>query len=46
MATQLVNDDHIVDYGSYLLSKLPKDGSVSLLSNDQNCCLKAELQGS
>jgi hypothetical protein len=35
-----------VDYCAYLLSKISSsNGVVSLLSNDQNCCLKAELQG-
>ncbi|KAG8833698.1 hypothetical protein FRC18_003207 [Serendipita sp. 400] len=40
--TQSVNDDKIVDYCQYLSSTT---ATVVLLSNDQNCCLKAEIQG-
>lgn len=41
-----VNDDQIVDYCAYLRSRIQgRQGLVCLLSNDQNCCLKAELQG-
>lgn len=44
---QRINDDQIVDYCEYLWSQADKrQGAVILLSNDQNCCLKCELQGS
>ncbi|KIM25588.1 hypothetical protein M408DRAFT_331128 [Serendipita vermifera MAFF 305830] len=41
-----VNDDQIIDYCQYLLNAHRQgQGAVCLLSNDQNCCLKAELSG-
>ncbi|KAG8831695.1 hypothetical protein FRC17_002726 [Serendipita sp. 399] len=40
-----VNDDKIVDYCQYLLTGTSRLDAVTLLSNDQNCCLKAEIQG-